>query len=91
MLSAVTICLNWQTIRKCTLKVHVILVALLAIAPSPHLPQVGDISEADAVPTKLQHNYVTNFGKAVSHCRSMQNNQRKTETHVQGRPQSKAC
>lgn len=37
-----------------TLKVQLVLVALLAIAPSPHLPQLEATSEAAAVPTNLQ-------------------------------------
>ena len=37
-----------------TLKVHVVFVALLAMAPLPHFPQLGTTSLAAAVPTNLQ-------------------------------------
>jgi hypothetical protein len=40
--------------HKITLNVHVVFVALLAMAPLPHFPQLGTTSLAAAVPTNLQ-------------------------------------
>ena len=55
-------CLTWPgfawkcqwDLHQITLNVHVVFVALLAMAPPPHFPQLGTTSLAADVPTNLQ-------------------------------------
>lgn len=86
--SSVTLC----PISQLTLKVQPIFVALLAIAPSPHFPQVVEISEADGVPTSLHMQGQTRATLVnLQSSRSIRWSDRLTSTtYVQGRPHTKA-